>query len=403
LSTNVPAPTFTDNGFQAIAESTILTGVFADLQSAFGGNLNPDLSTPQGQLASSIASMIGQNQDAFLFIASQLDPAFASGRYQDAIARIYFLNRLGPLPTTVAGVCTGASGTVIPAGSLAQSVDGTIYESTDPATIGGGGTVTVNFEAQTDGPITCPANSLTIIRTAIGGWDTVNNPSAGTPGRDTETRADFEARRSASVGLNSVGMLPSIRGALLNVSDVLDAYVTENSTGSSATIGGVSIAAHSLFVSVLGGSDADVARAIWLKKPPGCGYFGTTTVTVQDTSSGYVPPYPSYSVKFTRPTAVPIFYNVQISNSAGVPANAQALVRNAILSAFVGGDGDQREGIGGIVYATRYVTAVRNLGSWARIISLKVGTTSPGAADDVALNIDQAPTVDPANITVTIV
>lgn len=403
MTTNVPSATFGPAGFSTPSEAAILTGVFADFQSAFGGKLNPGLSTPQGQLASSITTIIGQTNDLFLYYAAQVDPATASGRFQDAIARIYYLSRRGALPTTVACLCTGASGTVIPAGSLALGTDGTQYQSSDVATISGAGTVTVNFQAVVPGPTSCPANTLTFIQSAIPGWDTINNPTDGTPGRNTETRAEFEERRGKSVSLNATGIVPAIRAALLQVDDVIDAYVTENPTGSSATIGGVSIAAHALYVAVVGGSDADVARAIWLKKPPGCDYVGGTTVVVQDTGSGYVPPYPSYSVKFQRPTAVPIFMTVQLTDGGDVPADVAAQVKAAVTNAFVGGDGGTRAGIGSTVYASRYYAAVGLLGTWARIVSIKVGTTSPGAADDVALNIDQTPTLSAANITVTLV
>lgn len=403
MTTNVPAASFGPAGFSAPSEAAILTGVFADLNSAFGGNLNPSLSTPQGQLASSLTSILGQINDSFLYTVAQMDPASNSGRFQDGIARIYFLSRRGSLPTTVQCVCTGAAGTVIPAGSLVAATDTTVYQSTDDATISGAGTVTVQFEAVVDGPTACAANTVTFIQSAIPGWDSVNNPTAGVPGRNTETRTEFEERRGKSVSLNAIGILPAIRAALLQVDDVIDAYVVDNSTGSSATIGGVSIAAHSLYVAVVGGSDEDVARAIWLKKPPGCDYTGTTTVTVQDTGSGYVPPYPSYDVKFTRPTATPIYMTVQLTDGGDVPSDVISQVRDAITNAFVGGDGGTRAGIGSTVYASRYYSAVGLLGSWARIVSIKVGTTSPGAADDVSLNINQVPTLSANNITVTLV
>ena len=79
---------------------------------------------------------------------------------------------------------------------------------------------------------------------------------------------------------------------MLNVAGVLDAYVTENPSATPATIGGVTLVANSLYVAVTGGTAIDVATAIWSKKAPGCAYNGNTTVVVQDTSSGYSPPYP---------------------------------------------------------------------------------------------------------------
>lgn len=401
--TNVPAPVFNDTGLSVPSESAIVAGLNADFRAAFGSGLNVSPATPQGQLIASMAATIGAANDLFLSYVSQTDPAFASGRMQDAIARIYYLSRKGALSTTVDCICTGAAGTIIPAGALAQAADGTIYQSLGQETIGSDGTVTVSFAAIDDGPIACPANTLTGIYRVVSGWDTVTNPTEGIVGRDVESRAQFEARRSASVAINALGIMPSIRAAILNVPDVIDAYVTENPTGSAVTVGGVSIPARTLYVAVTGGTDADVARAIWKKKPPGAGYTGNTTVTVKDTSSGYDVPYPSYDVQFQRPTALPIYFAVQLTNNGLVPSDVQARVRAAMLAAFNGEDGGSRARTGATLYASRFYANVAALGSWAQIISITIGTTSSPTSSDIAINIDKAPTLDPAHIAVTLV
>ena len=84
FTTNVPPPAFGNTGFVAPAESAILAGVQADWNSAFGGYLNPALETAQGQLATSEAAVIGQANAQFLALANGVDPAYASGRLQDA-------------------------------------------------------------------------------------------------------------------------------------------------------------------------------------------------------------------------------------------------------------------------------------------------------------------------------
>ena len=102
--TNVPAVTFGTNGFQAPAEQDILTGVMADINAAFGGGLNQSLSSPQGQLATSIAAIIGSCNDAFVNLTNQMNPAFADGRFQDGIAEIYFLSAVHDNADTTAYV-----------------------------------------------------------------------------------------------------------------------------------------------------------------------------------------------------------------------------------------------------------------------------------------------------------
>lgn len=230
MSTNVPQPTFTDKGFIAPLESAILTGVQADFNSAFGGNLNSALNTPQGQLATSESAIIGDKNDKFLALANGVDPAFASGRMQDAIGRIYYLTRIPASSTVVTATCVGAVGTIIPIGAQAVDQAGNRYLSTQSGTIPISGTINLTFSCVTTGPIACPIGFLNAIYQAIPGWDTITNSAAGTPGTNVETRAAFEARRRDSVALNAQGSVPAVLGSVLNVTGVLDAYVIENVT-----------------------------------------------------------------------------------------------------------------------------------------------------------------------------
>lgn len=385
-STSVPLPTFGDNGFVVPAESAILSGVQADLNAAFGGRLNQTTSTngttnatPQEQLANSMSAIVGDVNDQFLFLTSQLDPAYASGRYQDGIGRIYFLTRNPAQPTTTQVVCSGAAGVAIPINATIKASDGNLYACTQAGTIPVSGSITLPFACSVTGPIACPAQQFTIYQT-ISGWDTATSSADGVLGNVVESRAAFETRRAFSVALNSIGSLPSVIGAVLNVPNVLDAYVTENATGSPVTTGGVTLAAHSLYVCVAGGDPQAVATAIWSKKAPGCAYNGGTTVTVYDTNSGYVLPYPSYSVSFQTASQTPVLFAVNLANSASVPANAASLVQAAIIYAFSGADGGPRARIGSTLFASRFYAVVAALGAWAQIYSIGIGSQNAPAA-----------------------
>lgn len=380
-TTNVPKPTFGPLGFQAPIEADVLAGRQLDIDQAFGGGTNPALTTPQGQLASSDAAIIGNTNDEFCDLTHQMDPAFASGRMQDGIGRIYFIERKPALPTIVQALCTGLAGLPIPAGSLAQALDGNVYTSTQDGEIGINGTVTIPFACNTVGPVACPEGALDEIYRAIPGWDTITNLDEGVIGRNVESRQEFENRRAESTGKNSSGAASSIRGEVLGVSSVLDAYVITNDTNAPKVIGEVTLIPNSLYVAAVGGTDADVAQAIWKKKAPGCSYNGNTTVTVYDTNSGYDPPYPSYVVKFQRPAALPVLFAVNLQLSAQVPSDALTQIQTAIIAAFAGADGGARARIGGVVYGTRYNAPVAALGAWAQIISLQVGSANTAISE----------------------
>lgn len=379
VSTNVPPVTFGPNGFTSPSQADILAGVQADINAAFGGGLNPSLSTPQGQLASSLTALIGQANDVFVNITNQTNPDFATGIWQDAIGQIYFLQRNPSEPTVVQALCSGGAGVVVDVGALAQDAALNIYTctaGTGPSGFPVGGSATLTFANNVPGPIPCPAGTLTTIYRSIPGWDTITNAADGILGNDTESAADFEARRAASVAVNALGTIPSVLGAVLNVTGVLDAYVTDNSSGSPVTIGGFTLAANSLYVAAVGGAQIDIATAIWSKKQPGCNYNGNTTVTVLDSRSGYSAPFPSYQVTFEIPPALAIMFAVNVANNSLVPANAATLIQNAIFSSFSGADGGTRARIGSTIYASRFYSAIAALGPWAQIISLLIGSAN---------------------------
>ncbi len=400
---SVPKIQFTPAGLVIPAETDVLAGVQDDINAAFGGGLNPALETPQGQLASSQAAIIGDKNNEFALFVNQVDPQYAADRFQDAIARIYFLTRKPATPTSVQATVNGLAGTVIPGGTLAQDTSGNTYACAGAVTIDGTGSVTAEFQNVATGPIPCAAGTLTQVYQAVPGWDTITNASDGTLGSDVESRADFEYRRKNSVALNGIGTPQAIYAEVFALADVLDVYVKDNPTGAAVNTGATNypIAAHSVYVAVVGGADADVAAAIWAKKDLGCDTNGNASATVVD-PSGYSYPQPSYTIKFQRPASLAVKFAVQLVNDPSLPSNIVTLVKNAIIARFNGADGTTRERIGATILASRYYGAVVSVASNVSLISVLIGTSTP-TLSQIAVGIDQRPTVSAADITVTLV
>lgn len=402
-SSSVPQLTFTQAGITVPSEADILAGVQDDMNTAFGGGLNPNLETPQGQLASSTTAVIGDKNNEILNLVNMFDPRYSSGRYQDALGYLYFLIRKPALPTTVTCTLIGVNGTVIPAGTLAQDTSGNTYQSTSSVTIGVSGAVSATFQNVKTGAIACPAGTLNIIYQAIAGWDTINNLGDGVIGNDVESQADFEARRAASVAANSHSSVNSIYGAVFNVANVTDVYIYENFTNKPIFVGSTSypINPHSIYVAVVGGTDAAVANAIWTKKDIGCDMNGNTTVQVTDTS-GYNSPYPTYNITFNRPTDLTVKFDVKILNSAGLPVGVVSSIKTAIINRFYGNSSAQKERIGGLILSSNYYTPIQAISPLIQIIDINIGTIS-AAFDQILVGIDQRPMTDNASITVTLV
>lgn len=380
MPTLVPTFTFGPTGFVAPSGPAVLAGVQGDINAAFGNNLNYNLNTPQGQLASSEAAVISNTYATFQYYTQQVDPAYASGRMQDAIARIYFLERDPAEPTQLQVSCSGQAAT-IPAGALIQDQSGNTYAATADGTLPAeGGAITLQFNCTVPGPVAVP--SEVSIYQAVNGWDSATVAS-GVVGRDVESRAAFEARRRDSVAGNSLGPITAILGAIAVVPNVLDFFGYNNNTAAPVNVHGVAIPAYSIYISVAGGTSADVAAAILSKKGAGAPMAGNTTVTVYDTNPLYVTP-PAYQITFTIPEPLQLLWSVTLVNSPLIPSDAATQVQDALIAAATGQSDlvppPPRARIGSTVYAAQYIGAINALGSWAQVASIAVGSKKTTSA-----------------------
>jgi hypothetical protein len=338
MGTNVPQVTFGANGFSGPSTTQVLTGVIADIQAAFNNTLNlsvtdlDSLTTSQGQLSTSMTGSIVNANNAFLVQSTQTDPAYAFGRWQDAIGRIYFLERLPSEPTALQIACNGAQNVNIPVNATVIDPSGNIYQATQAGTIPAGGTITLSFACTVPGPVPVPQTVSTY--QTIPGWDSATVVT-GVIGKNVESRAAFETRRQDSVAGNSFGPIGAIIGAVAQVPGVLDYYGFNNNTAGSVTVNGVTIAAYSIYICVAGGAPSAVAQAILSKKGAGAPMTGNTTVTAYDSNPLYVAPIP-YTIIYEIPTALQLLFKVVIASGPTVPSDAASQVQSALLAAFTG-------------------------------------------------------------------
>lgn len=412
--TSVPAPQFTPTGFVIPVQSAILAGVQADMNAAFGGNLNFGTQTQPGgapgqvQQAASYTAIVADKNSVMAQFVAQVDPDNATGFMQDAIGRIYFQNRKPAVPTVVLLVCVGDFNTSIPVGAQAKDTSGNIYACTQAGVIPISGTITLQFANIVAGPTPAPANTVNKIYLAIPGWDTVNNPAGGTIGANVESPADFEFRRQNSVAANAHGSLPAIYGAVFDVTGVIDCFVTENVTddaisgplganGSIPNSTNYTVVGHSFYVAVVGGLASDIANAIWTKKNEGSNMNGNTTVVVTD-ESGYSFPFPSYNITFNEPDPTTYNFIVNIVNSSALPATIVADVTNAINAQFNGivntaqangivpATSGQRARIGSLLLAASYygpVATCEGPSVPVQVLSIFIGSVFTGTASVV--------------------
>ena len=379
--------------------AAIRADVEAEWRAAFGADLVTTPETPQGviiTLQTEQRDAVARNNAA---LANQINPDIAGGVFLDALLSFTGGNRRAATRSTIAGVVfSGVPGTTIPAGSQAiVSGSGEVFTTDNPLVIGAGGSVTGSMTAINAGAIQVPINGLDTVASAVLGWETVANPASAVPGAPEQSDVAARALRRQTLALQTVSTVEAIVSRVMAIPEVRSMSFRENTAATTQTIDGVSMVAHSIYACVQGGSDADVARALYDTKTVGAAYNGAVTVNVTDTFSGQITP-----VKFDRPTEIPILVRVTVRST---PLDVQTLVRDAIMD-YVNGDLEGGIGltVGTNVYPFEFSGACNQIEPSIVVTNVELstdGTTWSSAPLTVAL--DEVATLQRSSITVNVV
>lgn len=394
-------------GFSVSETSDIRDKVAQDWVDAFKEQGRPDLNTdpetPQGQVIDSQTAAIHQKDVELAFLAQQFNPQTASGRWQDALAKIYFINRKPAINSTCVCTLTGINGTTVTAGALIRSTyDQTLWSLNEDVTIGVDGTTTATFTCQSEGAIQAGAATLTQIVTTTPGWDAVTNSTAAEVGQLVESQAAFEARRYQSVALNGRSTTTAVYARVAEVNNVIAAYVTDNKTNVNKTVDGYTLSPHSIYVAVIGGDDDDIAEAIYNSVSAGCDYNGNTTVNVADPNTEAVE-----TVTFMRPTQLPLYVKVTIQDDGNLPDRYETIVRQAVYNNFYGldttttisGEAILRVIMNTDLYASRFLPSILNAGI-SQLLRVEISSDNSTWVDFIHVPISNEPTLELENIQV---
>ena len=304
--------------------SDILAGVQNEWKNSLGSDLIVTPDTPQGVMITAEALARDNTVKNNAALANQINPNLAGGIFLDAICALTGLLRIASTPTTVTATLSGIAGTIIPAGTRAQTSANDLFQTTGSNIIGGGGTVDAAFQSVKFGPIPCEIGALTQIVDGVLGWETVYNSDAAVPGLTQQSDQALRALRKVTLASQGVALPEAIISALYQVPGVTSLTFQENVDATTQTINGISMVSHSIYTCVEGGTDQDVAMALLKNKSLGAAWVGGTTVNVLEPYSGQ-----TYAVKFDRPTGVPFLVRATVTNT-DLLIDAPTAVRQAI-------------------------------------------------------------------------
>jgi uncharacterized phage protein gp47/JayE len=249
-----------------------------------------------------------------------------------------------------------------------------------------------DFQADTDGPIPVPANTLTEIINPVSGWDSVNNPNAGVQGSDEESDESLRIRRIEEL-TSGKATDNAIKTEVSNVEDVIGTFIISNRTDSTDSGGRPP---HSFSVVVSGGANNNIAQAIFDTQPSGIQSFGTESGVAQDED------LQNYTIYFSRPTSIYIWVRVSrdFNTEESYPVDGDDQIKDAILeyaSEFIT--------IGTDIIRQRLATPVYSVPGVGDIIIELAETATPGgtptyAEDNILVDASESPEFDVSRIIV---
>lgn len=187
---------------------------------------------------------------------------------------------------------------------------GTNFILVNSVTLSSAGTYTLAFRAEKLGSIDVAPNTLTTMVTVIAGVTSVTNPSKQyITGNNQETDAQFNIRRNRSTAGSAQGFNDSLLAQLLNISQVKEVAVYENTPDNKDIP--QSNADSAIWCIVEGGLDNDIAQVIYANRTFGCAMVGNTT-GIATKANGT-----TFTAYFDRPQAQNLYINMTIKSRIG--------------------------------------------------------------------------------------
>lgn len=336
------APSVSAAGLTIPSYASILADNLQQFLNIYGSNQYVGTDSAIYQFISVISLKQSDTMQAIQLAYNQRSPATAVGSGLDGIVKLNGLARIAYSFSTALETINGAAGTIISNGFV-QDTSGNQWALPSLVTIPSSGSTVVTVTCTTPGNIVAESGAISIVATPVAGWTSATNASAATPGNPVETDSQLRARQSISVELPSETLLTGTIAAILatvGVSRCSQGISTpggpgssiENPTNATDSWGNP---AHSITMVVEGGTNLDVATAIYNNRGIGCltnGYVNgsavpeTVQVVVTDPNSGY-----QMTISFLTPDEVPVFVGVYVEGLTGFTSAVLTLIQTAIV------------------------------------------------------------------------
>lgn len=300
-----------ENGYTPLLLSDAIQLAKSKLQEKMGANLDVSDGAPMGQLAAAIGALLAQSDEELEAAYDSGFINFADGVSLDRLAGNYGLERKPATYASVDIAFVGDPNTAVDAGTVVMDDDGNEFTTIDDLILDANGNGTVTAYAQEVGDMyNVAAGKITTLQMPTSSITEVNNPMAASGGADLEDSYTFRQRILENVSARTAPTTNGVITALLNLSGVDGAYLTQNVTNQTDADGNPPYTIHFYVAGDLATStdgQEQIAEQIFNVLPAGIQTYGAITVNVED-STGQ-----SHAISFSKMTAKKLYAVVSIT------------------------------------------------------------------------------------------
>jgi uncharacterized phage protein gp47/JayE len=314
--------------------SEIIDDLETKFKTIYGTDINLDPNSPDGQMIAIFAQAKTDILDLINQVYTSFDPDQAIGVSLDQRAAINGVQRTGATYTVISVSITASEpaltiyglDTAVGEPFTVADANGNNFQLLETIVLSVGAN-TLQFRSSVSGAVA--SNPITQVVTIIRAIDLTTNPQTPTVialGQNEQTDPQVRATRQAAVAKASIGFLPGTTGALKLIDGVTDARVYENAT---STIDSNGVPAHAMWAIVDGGTSANIADLIYIKRNAGCGMKGSVNVPILQVNGT------TFNVLFDRPVYEDLYLNISVTSMDVAHSVDPTYLANQILSNFV--------------------------------------------------------------------
>lgn len=375
----------TDKGFVRKPLEAILDDLNSAFKGAFGSTFDTSPESPDGQVIGIIADRISQCWEQAQYGFNAYRPGAVEGIGLDNVCELTNTIRYVNKPTQVTVMCSGANGSVVPAGLVVGDDSGHTFKTKIDVTLPGD--VTAYCEQQ--GEIYVAANTVTkIVSGGNASLTSVTNPEEGQTGIDYEKDSALRSRRDKTTVGSGTATAEAIYSALADLN--LD-YIRVRDNDTDAAIG--SQPANTIWVVVDGGTVNDIARRIYDNKAGAVPTYGDVVSTFKD-SKGY-----PKTIKFSRTSKVATFFDIKVKRlpTANLSSNDVVVAVQDAVQSYI----DSLQPGAPVVWSYLIPPILASV-QGIQVDDLQVGLTAAAVAHTtLEMDINQRASTATANIKVT--